>query len=454
MDAVAQTYLDLFLEHRETIEAASSPLLNGARQTALEEYQRLGLPSAKQERFKRSDITKFFDYDFGINLNGVLFPLKDTRGFTCDLKEMSCTQAIMLNERFEQELATDLDQLPEGVFLGSLNYYLQLHPEKEQRLAKVYSRYAEPDTDGTVALNTMYAQDALLLYVPEHIKVEEPLRIIQLLRSDVPMLLFRRILIVVEEGAEVEVLFCNHTLDRHLFLVDQVVEVDVVQHAKLRLYDVEEASSQTRHISTLSLRQDAFSEVLITGFTLNNGWTRNNYWTRFLGPHAKLTLGGLAIGTHEQHIDNFTYVSHIHPECETNELFKYIMDDEAVGAFEGRVFVSSSAQKTNAQQSNRNLILSPKARVYSKPQLEIYADDVKCSHGMTTGQLDEDALFYMQQRGVSLDDARTLLSIAFTDDVISLVALEPLRNTIVDVIAARFNDQEVRHCNSCGKICF
>lgn len=454
MESIAKTYLDLFNENRKAIEKGSFPLMNNAREGAREDYSAHGLPSLRSENYNRTDIHDLFSLDYGVNINGVQFPLHDTKGFSCDVEDMPYMQGIILNERFDRNLSQGLEQLPTGVYIGSLRAFLTEHPEREPQFAKIYGRYAETDIDGIVALNTMFAQDAVLLFVPKGVKVTEPLRLIQLVRADVPMLLFRRVLIVLEEESAIEVLVCNHTLDKHDFLVDQVIEMHVAENAQLKLYDVEESSSRMRHLSTLCLRQYESSKVLINGLTLNNGITRNSYWTRFMGPHAELTLAGLAIGTQAQHVDNFTYISHIFPECKTHELFKYIMDDEAVGAFAGRIFVSAQAQKTDAQQSNRNLLLSPNARVYSKPQLEIYADDVKCSHGMTTGQLDEEALFYMQQRGVSKDEARTLLSIAFTDDVVRLIELEPLRASIVDVISSRFNNQEIRHCNKCGKVCF
>ncbi len=454
MENKTTNYLELFDANRVTIEQDSIPLMNRVREAAREDYCRHGLPSLSEENYNRTDIQALFDYDFGININRVHFPLHDTKGFSCDVKDMPYMQGIILNEHFDEELSRGLGQLPQGVYLGSLKKFLLENPQREAQMSQIYGRYAETDIDGIVALNTLFAQDAVLLFIPQGVRVQDPLRLIQLVRADVPMLLFRRVLIVLEEDSAIDLLVCNHTLDKHNFLVDQVIEIHVAQNASLKLYDVEESSSQMKHLSTLCLRQYEGSEVLINGLTLNNGITRNSYWTRFMGTHAKLTLAGLAIGTQKQHIDNFTYISHTYPDCKTQELFKYVMNDESVGAFSGRVYVAANAQKTDAQQSNRNLLLSPDARIFSKPQLEIYADDVKCSHGMTTGQLDDEALFYMQQRGISLEEARTLLSIAFTDDVVSLIDLEPLRASIVDVIASRFSEQEQLHCNKCGKVCF
>ncbi len=454
MQSVEKTYIDLYDENAESILKMAPDLLNRVRVAAREEFERQGFPNTTSENYTRTDVRAAFDFDYGVNLQNIHFPIQDVKGFACGLENMPHTQITILNERFEPSLSTGLTLLPQGVFIGSIADFLQQNPDKEELLSKIYGRYAEVDIDALVSLNTMFVRDALLFYVPQGVKIPDPVRVIQLIRADVPMLLFRRIMIVVEEGASLDLLICNHTLDEHRFLTNQVMEIDVARGATLKLYDLEESSRQTYSMTTTVVRQREESNVLINALTLNNGVTRNNYWTRFLGTKAKLTLGGLAIGTDRQHIDNFTHIGHIKPECETEELFKYVMNDDAVGAFAGRIYVAANAQKTNAQQSNRNLLLSPTARVFSKPQLEIYADDVKCSHGMTTGQLSEDALFYLRQRGISEQEARTMLSIAFTDDVVKLIELPALRESIVDVITSRFNGVEPRHCNKYGKVCF
>ncbi len=176
----------------------------------------------------------------------------------------------------------------------------------------------------------------------------------------------------------------------------------------------------------------------------------------FLGPNAEISVDGLGIGGNSQYIDNLMRVEHTRPDCKSNQLFKYILNDQASGAFSGRIFVANGAQHTEALQNNRNLLLSSSAKMYSKPQLEIYADDVKCTHGLTTGELDEEALFYMQQRGIPKEQARIMLSIAFADDIVRLIPLESLRNKVYEVIESRFSGDVCshKHCSKCGKMIF
>ena len=189
----------------------------------------------------------------------------------------------------------------------------------------------------------------------------------------------------------------------------------------------------------------------MNGITLTNGLTRNNYYVELEGEYAETTLCGLSVLDKEQQLDTYTHITHAKPHGTSNELFKNVLNDRAVGAFSGRILVNEGADKTSAYQTNRNLCATREAHMYSKPQLEIYADDVKCSHGMTTGQLDENALFYMRSRGIPADEARMLLSVAFMADVIDTIRVEALRDRLHQLVEKRFRG-ELAKCASC-RIC-
>ena len=189
----------------------------------------------------------------------------------------------------------------------------------------------------------------------------------------------------------------------------------------------------------------------MNGITLTNGLTRNNYYVELDGAHATTSLCGMSVLDKEQQLDTYSLITHTAPNCVSDELFKYVLNDHAVGAFSGRILVKEGAEKTEAYQSNRNLCATREAHMYSKPQLEIYADDVKCSHGMTTGQLDENALFYMRSRGIPLEEARMLLSVAFMADVIEHVRLDALKDRLHKLVEKRFRG-ELAKCADC-RIC-
>ncbi|MGL4851280.1 MAG: Fe-S cluster assembly protein SufD, partial [Phocaeicola sp.] len=337
-------------------------------------------------------------------------------------------------------------ELPEGVLLGSLKEMALQHPEL---VAKHYGKLADTSKDGVTAFNTTFAQDGLLLYVPKGVVVDKPIQLVNILRADVNFLVNRRILIIIEERAEARLLVCDHAMDEVNFLATQVIEVFVGENALFDLYELEETHTCTTRISNLYVSQQANSNVLLNGMTLHNGTTRNTTEVVMHGPGAEVSLCGMAIADKQEQVDNHTTIEHLASDCNSKELFKYVLDDESVGAFTGRVVVHPGAQRTASQQTNRNICMTKKAHMYTQPQLEIYADDVKCSHGATVGQLDEKALFYMQQRGIGRQEAKLLLMFAFVNEVIDTIRLEPLKDRLHMLVEKRFRG-ELNKCQGCA----
>lgn len=442
-----QQYIDLFARYKELIARHSSPVMNGQREKAAADFERLGFPSVEGEDYKYTDVARAFMPDYGLNLNRVAIPVNPYDVFRCDVPNMSSSLYFVVNDTFyDRELPKA--HLPEGVYAGGLKAFTEKYP---QVAARYYGQAAPSDHDGLVALNTMLAQDGFVLYVPRGVKVERPIQLVNIFRSDVDTMANRRLLIIMEPEAEAKLLVCDHSIDEVSFLSTQVVEIFAAEGAYFDYYDLEESSERTSRFCSVHVRQAASSNVLIDGITLTNGLTRNNYYIDLGGEHAESTLCGMAILDKKQQVDTYSLIKHAAPCCTSNELFKNVLNGESVGAFSGRILVKEGAQKTAAYQTNRNLCATREARMYSKPQLEIYADDVKCSHGMTTGQLDENALFYMQSRGIPLDEARMLLSVAFTADVIDHVRLEALKDRLHKLVEKRFRG-ELAKCAGC-RIC-
>ena len=382
-----------------------------------------------------------------MNLKRVKIPVNPQDVFHCDVPNLSTSLYFVVNDSFYHQ-ALPKAHLPEGVYIGSLKDFSDERPEVA---ARYYGKLASSSENGIVALNTMFAQDGFVVYVPQGVAVERPIQLVNIFRSDVDLMANRRVLVIMEPRSEAKLLVCDHSIDTVRFLANQVIEVFVGEGASFDYYDLEESSDTTTRFSSLFVKQEAESNVVINGITLTNGLTRNDYQVELLGERAETTLCGMSILDKEQHVDTYTHITHAVPRCKSNELFKNVLNDQAVGAFSGRILVKEGADKTEAYQSNRNLCATREARMYSKPQLEIYADDVKCSHGMTTGQLDEEAIFYMRSRGISLDEARMLLSVAFTSDVIDHVRVEALRDRLHRLVEKRFRG-ELAKCAGC-RIC-
>lgn len=442
-----QQYIDLFSQCEDLICRKSVPVLNALRAEAFAHFERLGFPSLQGEDYKYTDVAKAFAPDYGLNLNRLDIPVNPYDVFRCDVPNLSTSLYFVVNDVFyNKELPKA--HLPEGVYAGGLMEFARLYPEIA---ARYYGHGASMEDNALVALNTMLAQDGFVFYVPQGVVVERPVQLVNIFRSDVDTMANRRLLFIVEEDAEAKLLVCDHSIDDVKFLANQVVEIFAGENAHVDYYDLEESSASTSRFSSLYVRQAGNSNVVVNGVTLTNGLTRNNYYVSLDGEGATLTLSGMSVLDGEQQLDTYSLVSHNVPRCTCNELFKNVLNDHAVGAFSGRILVKEGAEKTSAYQTNRNLCATRECRMYSKPQLEIYADDVKCSHGMTTGQLDDAALFYMQSRGIPREEARMLLSVAFTADVIEQIRLDALRDRLHRLVEKRFRG-ELAKCEGC-RIC-
>ena len=443
-----QQYIDLYEQAQGAIFAHSIGEMNAVRNQAFEDFRRLGFPSRKVERYKYTDMQKLFEPDYGLNLNRLHIPVDPYKAFRCDVPNLSTSLYFMVNDMFYQGYGdTEVlpkHKLPEGVIVGSMCN----HPEV---VAKYYAQLAKTAEDGVTALNTMLAQDGLLVYVPKNVKVERAIQVINILRSDVDLMVNRRVLIVVEEGAEIKMLFCDHAADDRHFLATQVIEAYVGQNASLDLYCLEETHHKNVRVSNVYIDQQCSSRVNHNVITLHNGTTRNKLDLTLSGEGAECACYGCVIGDKHQHVDNNTLITHRATHCTSNELYKYVLDEHATGAFAGRVLVEQDAQKTTSQMTNQNLTASKEARMYTQPMLEIYADDVKCAHGSTVGQLNDAALFYMRQRGISLKEAKVLLQNAFINEVIDKMQLVPLRDRLHHLVEKRFRG-ELNKCEGC-KLC-
>ena len=437
-------YIDLYRQASGMICGHSSDVMNAVRDRAFDDFQRLGFPSKKVERYKYTDMAALFEPDYGLNLNRLDIPVNPYDVFHCDVPNLSTSLYFVVNDAFYYKMLPKT-QLPEGVIVGSLS---AVAAERPELVAKYYAKIARTEKDAATALNTMLAQDGLLVYVPKNVKVDRTVQVINILRSDVDLMVNRRVLIIVEEGAEIKLLFCDHAADDRRFLSTQVIEAFVGNNAALDLYCLEETHAKNVRVSNLYIEQQTNSRVNHNIITLHNGVTRNRTDLALVGEGAECRLNGCVIADKQQHVDNNTLIDHKVPHCTSNQLYKYVLDGEATGAFAGRVLVRHGAQKTSSEMRNQNICATNKARMYTQPMLEIYADDVKCAHGSTVGQLNDAALFYMRQRGISLKEAKLLLEFAFVNEVVDSIQLEPLRDRLHHLVEKRFRG-ELNKCEGC-----
>ena len=440
-------YIDLYNQCKGMINKHAPQVLNDLRDKAFDDFCRLGFPSKKVERYKYTDMQKIFEPNYGLNLNRLEIPVNPYDVFKCDVPNLSTSLYFVVNDSFYDKMLPKCS-LAEGVIVGSLSKVATEHPEL---VAKYYGKIANTSDDAVTALNTMLSQDGLMVYVPKNVKVEKAIQVINILRSDVDLMVNRRVLIVMEQGSEAKFLFCDHAADDRNFLATQVIEAFVGENAKLDLYCLEETHYKYTRVSNVYIEQQANSVVNHNVITLHNGITRNRLDLVFKGEGAECFANGCVIGDKSQHIDNNTLIDHQVGHCTSHQLYKYVLGDEAVGAFAGRILVRKDAQKTSSNEINQNLCTTKKARMFTQPMLEIYADDVKCSHGSTVGQLNDAAMFYMRQRGISEKEAKLLLEFAFVNEVVDQIQLEPLKERLRYLVEKRFRG-ELNKCEGC-KLC-
>ena len=482
-----QQYIDIYNEQRDVIFEHSSEMMNAVRDEAFERFKANGFPTQKVERYKYTDLQRLFAPDYGLNLRRLNIPVDPYQAFRCDVPNLSTSLFFIVNDQFfgrgeGKEVRGERipqPQLPDGVIIGSLKE-LSSHPSPFP--SHLYNTLAGKDGDAVTDLNTMLAQDGMLVYVPRGIKAERAIQVINILKSPfssnytppsqggagggsaahislsqggagggsaaAPFMVNRRVLIVAEEDAEVTLLFCDHAADDSPFLTTQVIEVFAKDNAKVNLYCLEETHYKNVRVSNVYIDQQRSSRVTHNVITLHNGITRNKLDLTLNGEGAECECLGCVIADKQQHVDNNTLITHHATHCTSNELYKYVLNDQSTGAFAGKVLVEHGAQKTASQMTNQNLCSSKEARMYTQPMLEIYADDVKCAHGSTVGQLNDQALFYMQQRGIPRDEARTLLEVAFINQVINGISLVPLRDRLHYLVEKRFRG-ELSKCKGC-----
>jgi Fe-S cluster assembly protein SufD len=321
-------------------------------------------------------------------------------------------------------------------------------------LEKHYGKYAQFEGNSLTALNTAFAQDGVFIYVPDNVVVDEIIQMVNLIHSPNSVFLQPRNLVIVGRNSNLRLVQCDDSVDDHVGFINSVTEVFLDENATLDHYKLQNKNDRSALINSIYFHLEAGASLSTNAISLNGGLIRNEANVRLNGRGSHADVLGVYLMDRNQHIDNQVFVDHAVPDCTSNELFKGILDDQASGVFNGHILVRQDAQRTNAFQNNKNILISDKAVIDTKPFLEIYADDVKCSHGATVGQLDGEAMFYLRSRGIGVDNARMLLMYAFAAEIVNKISIPQLQARIDDLVKKRLRgelsicEQCVLHCNS------
>lgn len=429
------------------LDGVSGEVMNRCREEAVRQFEALGgLPDGTEE-YRYTDLKPIFGRDYHVAFRPAA-KQGSGAGFRCAVPGLQT--GIVLTENGWYMNGGEPVAWPEGMIVCGMREACLRYPEL---VAAHYNRHVPSVLkDGTIPLNTAFAEDGLFVYIPKNGVAKVPLQLVNLLRANGDLMAFQRNLVVLEAGAQATMLVCDHTLSEHRFLMNSATEVALGEGARLDYYRVQNRHNGASQVNTMTVDVGANASFESNIVTLYGGFVRNNQYVTLGGEGGECRLYGVYILDKSQHVDNFTVIDHVAPRCTSDEHFKGVMDDSSVADFAGCIRVAPGAEKTEAYQANNNLLLTDTARVNTKPQLIIDADDVKCSHGATVGQMDEEALFYLRSRGIGLAEARLMMMFGFAHDIVSRVKLEPLRAEIDKLIDKRFRG-EFSKCHNCMMDC-
>ena len=436
---VSENYLEHFREFEANAAGCGLPWLRKLRSDAFERFCEVGFPTTHDEEWRFTNVAPIARTPFRLNPKGHL------RLSQAELEPYRVAgvghQLVFVNGRFARELSL-LGALPDGVEAGSLAEEISVRPETIQ---PHLLRYPDLGHDAFSLLNTAFLEDGAYVHIRKGALVKEPICLLFVSTGDgspggAPAMSHPRNLIVAEENSQATIVEDYVSLDGGAALSNTVTMLAAGDHTVLSHYMIERENKQAFNVSTLRIEQGRSADIASHSVLLGGGLVRNNVHPVLAGEGGECLINGLFIGTGDQHLDNYMLVEHASPRCSSRQFYNGILDERASGVFHGRIIVHPDAQKTDAKQTNRNLLLSDEAQINTKPQLEIYADDVKCTHGATIGQIEADALFYLRSRGIDEVSARQLLLVAFAGECLDRMKPGPIRRHVEGLINSSLSE--------------
>ena len=408
--------------------------LQQLRRRAIDRFDEIGFPSTKHEGWRYTNIADVLKRTYSLQLTPPASEVTRSEISALLVPDLDADVVVLVNGRYSDRLST-MGELPEGVVVAGLHEAAERHPDIVNRHL---GRYANFQDDVFTALNTAFALHGLFIYLPKRCILERPIHIVNLLSVGEDAFLQPRHLFVFEEASQARIIESSHVSAEARTMTNSVAEIYAGKRSVVDMFLIQDEGEHASAITNTHVYQDEASVFSVHTLTLSGDVVRNNLTVVPNAEFCETHLYGLFMPTGSTHVDNHTLVDHASPNCVSNELYKGVLDDSSSGVFNGKVFVRRDAQKINAFQENKTILLTGLATMNSKPELEIYADDVKCSHGATTGQLDKEALFYLRSRGIPARQAQGMLLHAFVGDVLEKISVKPLRDAIDRRVSARF----------------
>jgi len=438
----------LFEEYQTKFFSKDRACIAENRLRSIDLFKQKGFPTIQEEVWRNTDLTNALSKDY-LHLSGF-----DTQNvdldklFKCDIHNFD-TDIISLLNGWVVNGGAELKTLSNGVIIGSMAEAMKSLPEF---FDNYYGKSEKIDEHSLSSLNAAMVQDGVFIYVPDNVEMDRAIQMVSIINHQKGLFVQNRNLIIIGKNSKLTLVHCDDTTNQLASFNNSVTEVFVGENAHLDHYKLQNFNNDSTLINSTYFHQEANSTISTNAISLNGGLIRNNVFVNLQGEGAHADVLGVYLMDRKQHVDNYVFIDHAVPNCTSKELFKGILDEESSGVFNGHILVRQDAQNTNAFQNNKNILLTDTATIDTKPFLEIYADDVKCSHGATVGQLDAEAMFYLRSRGITEDNARMLLLYAFAAEVINHISIEALRSRIDDMVKKRLRG-ELSICENCVLHC-
>lgn len=425
-----------FQKMKRNFNGEAGSTFNKIREEAIDNFSEVGFPEKKHEEWKYTNLYPILKHNY---INAIGEYKSDLQ--KSDLKDYlfpgKNNLLVFVNGKFDSGLSEIVTGISENIFIGSFHNGRKKFGDV---IEKHFSKYADYKNNGLTALNTAFAEDGTFIYVKKNTEVTETVHILNISDAKNENYFSQpRNLFVIEQGSRIKIAEDYLTIGVNYCFTNAVTEIYCGENSDVEYYKIQNDGGNVFHIGTTQVMQEKYSKFSNTTISWGGSVTRNNLISAFSGENTECHFFGLYLLNGNQHVDNHTIADHKMPNCFSNELYKGIIDDKATGVFNGRIMVRPDAQKTNAYQSNNNILLSDDATIYSKPQLEIFADDVKCSHGATSGRINNDEMFYLRSRGISEEDARALLLKAFASDIIDSVKIDSLKSALYKKLESKLS---------------
>ena len=433
---MVEHYVDEFIRRRKEFV---NDRIQKQRQSAIELFRQKGFPTTRQENWKYTDVRTITRHTFSTIVHPEIEPAAQELA-KIKFTELDCHELVIFNGQYAPDHSRT-GALPEGVIVCDLPQALGHYDEL---LTQYIARYADDNVSAFTALNTAFIQNGCFIYVPDNAVIDKPINILYLsgMVSNKLATLPHNV-IVLGKNAEATVIESYIGLDESNYFTNTVTEASLAFGSRLSHYKIQQESRNSYHIGSFYVCQEKDSYCESHSISLGASLARNDIHAQLNAEGAEIILNGLYMADGKQHIDNHTRIDHLQPNTRSVEHYRGILNDSARGVFNGKVVVHQDAQKTDAQQSNANLLLSDNAEVDTKPELEIYADDVKCAHGATVGQLDQNMLFYLRSRAIEEETAKSLLCFAFADEVIKQIRFKHIRDRLEYLVLGRLPDADL-----------